>query len=165
MAKLKAENIGTGLHTLKDDPRVLPVGRFLRKTKFNELPQLVNILLGDMSVIGPRPQAPRHFDVFPEHVKHELIKVRPGLSGVGSIVFRDEEKLLSVPGRDHEAFYSDVIAPYKGELELWYIRRQGVVVYLLLIGLTIWVVLFPRSSLYRRIFPDLPPAPAEIGDL
>lgn len=163
---LKASpSIGTGLHTLKDDPRVLPFGRLLRKTKFNELPQLVNILIGDMSVIGPRPQAPDHFEVFPEHVKRELIKVRPGLSGIGSIVFRDEERLLSVPGRDHEAFYRDVIAPYKGELELWYIRNRSVALYLQLICLTVLAVLLPRSNMYRKVLPDLPLPPGELADL
>ena len=118
-------NIGSGLHTLKGDPRVLPFGRFLRKTKLNELPQLINILKGDMSVIGPRPQAPAHFDAFPEHIRPELVKVRPGLSGIGSIVFRDEETLLSRPGIDHEHFYKEVIAPYKGELELWFWATTG----------------------------------------
>lgn len=149
-------NLGSGLLTLKDDPRVLPFGRFLRRTKLNELPQLVNVLLGDMSLIGPRPQAPGHFEVFPAHVKAELVKVRPGLSGIGSIVFRDEESLLSVPGRDPERYYREVIAPYKGELELWFIRRRGLALYLKLIALTIWVVVWPGRVPYRSIFPDLP---------
>jgi lipopolysaccharide/colanic/teichoic acid biosynthesis glycosyltransferase len=75
-----------GLLTKKGDSRILPVGRILRATKINELPQLFNVLKGDMSLIGPRPQARPHFDVFPEHVKKELIKVKPGLSGIGSII-------------------------------------------------------------------------------
>ena len=155
-------NIGPGLLTLKDDPRVLPVGRWLRKTKLNELPQLINIVKGDMSVIGPRPQAPKHFDVFPEHVKRELIKVRPGLSGIGSIVFRDEESMLSRPGIDPGHVYRDVIAPYKGELELWFIRNQRISMNLLLIFLTVWVIVFPDSTLYRRVLRDLPAPPADI---
>src|SRR5690606_21753019 len=81
-------NLGTGTVTLKDDPRVLPVGRFLRKTKINELPQLLNVLCGDMSIVGPRPQTRRCFDAFPEDSKRAIVRVRPGLSGVGSIVFR-----------------------------------------------------------------------------
>ena len=149
-------NIGAGLLTLKDDPRVLPFGRLLRRTKLNEVPQLINVLVGDMSLIGPRPQAQGHFDVFPEHVKAELVKVRPGLSGIGSIVFRDEENLLSRPGRDPERYYREVIAPYKGELELWFIRRQSLWLYLALIGLTLWAVLLPGDVPVRALFPDLP---------
>lgn len=161
---LKASpSIGSGLITLKDDPRVLPVGRFLRKTKINELPQLLNVLKGDMSLIGPRPQAPKHFDVFPSHVKTELIKVRPGLSGIGSIVFRDEEALLSRPGIDPVHMYNDVIAPYKGELELWFIRNQSVGLYFLLIFLTIWVMATGHSASVWRLLPELPSAPSEIG--
>jgi len=158
-------NIGAGLLTLKDDPRVLPFGKFLRKTKINELPQLVNVLLGDMSVIGPRPHARIHFEMFPEHVRRELVHVRPGLSGIGSIVFRNEDEHTSKPGRDPEAFYRDVISPYKGELELWYIRRRSVRLYLALVGLTVWVVLMPAGLNVRRIFSDLPPTPREISEL
>lgn len=160
---LKASpNIGTGLITLENDPRVLPFGRFLRKTKINELPQLINILAGDMSIIGPRPQAPPHFEVFPEHVKRELIKVRPGLSGIGSIVFRNEERLLSEAAGSHEHLYSAVIAPYKGELELWFIRNHGLGLYFLLIALTVLIVIFPRASAYQRLLRDLPSPPKEL---
>jgi lipopolysaccharide/colanic/teichoic acid biosynthesis glycosyltransferase len=158
-------HIGSGLITLKNDPRVLPVGRFLRRTKLNELPQILNVLKGDMSVIGPRPQAPQHFDVFPEDVKKHLIKVRPGLSGIGSIVFRDEETLLSAPGVDPHAVYRELIAPHKGELELWFIRNRGIKLYLLLIFLTLWVIFVPRSTVYRRLFDDLPDAPTALGHI
>ncbi|MEX2207292.1 MAG: sugar transferase [Myxococcota bacterium] len=154
-------NLGTGLLTLQNDPRVLPIGRFLRKTKLNELPQLYNVLRGDMSLIGPRPQAPAHFEVFPAHVKAELVKVRPGLSGIGSIVFRDEETLLSKPGRDPERYYADVIAPHKGELELWFIARRGLWLYLVLIALTVWAIVWPGEIPYRALLPDLPAAPVE----
>lgn len=157
-------NIGTGVLTLKDDPRILPVGRFLRKTKLNEMPQLFNVLLGDMSLIGPRPQARPHFDVYPEDIKIELVKVRPGLSGIGSIVFRDEEDILE-HAQDKEHFYGHVIAPYKGALEVWYIRRQSLGLYLALMLLTVWVVLFPSSVSYRTAFKDLPLPPSELSGL
>src|SRR5690606_11811700 len=87
-------NIGTGTVTVMDDPRVLPLGRFLRKTKINELPQLLNILCGDMSIIGPRPQTRRCFDAFPASTRVAIVQVRPGLSGIGSVMFRDEEAML-----------------------------------------------------------------------
>ena len=87
-------NMGTGTVTVKNDPRVLPMGGLLRKTKINELPQLINILKGDMSIIGPRPQTQRCYDAFPESAQNELTKVRPGLSGIGSVVFRSEENMM-----------------------------------------------------------------------
>ena len=113
--------IGAGTVTLKDDPRVLPLGKFLRKTKINELPQLLNIIIGDMSIVGPRPQTPRCFDVFPLEYQNIIKKVRPGLSGLGPVVFRDEENILS----ENEAsidFYDTVIAPYKREVESFYVH-------------------------------------------
>lgn len=149
-------NIGDGLLTTKNDPRVLPVGKFLRKTKLNEVPQLINILIGDMSIIGPRPQAGPHFEVFPTHVKKELIKVRPGLSGIGSIIFRDEETIMEKSTKPKDKFYAENIAPYKGELEIWYIKNQSTILDIKLIFLTAWVILFSETKLYRQILKDLP---------
>ena len=157
-------NLGTGTVTVKNDPRILPMGHFLRKTKINELPQLLNILKGDMSVIGPRPQAQRCFDAFSKDVQQEIIKVRPGLSGIGSVIFRDEENLLH-GAKDHVDFYDNVIAPYKGDVENWYIRNQGLKNYFLLIFLTVWVVLFPNSPIVWSIFPSLPTPPPELQDI
>jgi len=156
-------NLGPGLLTVKGDPRVLPFGGFLRKTKLNEVPQLLNILKGDMSIVGPRPQAQAHFDVFPTHVRVEIVKVRPGLTGIGSIEFRDEESIMDRCGRPHDEFYEDVIAPYKGELELWYIKNQSFSLDVKLIFLTAWVVLFPQSRLYERILNDLPVRPTALA--
>ena len=155
-------NLGTGMLTVHNDPRVLPLGRLLRKTKINELPQLINVLKGDMSIIGPRPQAQPHFDVFPAHVREKLITVRPGLSGIGSIVFRDEERILARSKIDQARCYSGIIAPYKGQVELWYIKRQNFKSYMLLILLTLWIIPFPNSQIYFRLFPDLPRPPVEL---
>lgn len=154
----ESPNLGTGTVTLKNDPRVLPVGRFLRKTKLNELPQLVNILKGDMSVIGPRPQTLRCFEAFPEEAQRAVEKVRPGLSGIGSIVFRGEEDLMD-DAENADQFYDEVLMPYKGRLEQWYVDKRGLGLYLVLIFLTAWVVVFSKSRLHWRMFPDLPPAP------
>ena len=154
-------NLGTGTVTLKDDPRVLPFGKFLRRTKLNELPQLINIWKGDMSVIGPRPQTQRCFDAFPARSQAEIVRVRPGLSGVGSVVFRDEEQMMH-DAADAARFYDEVIMPYKGVLEEWYVARRGLGLYFLLIFLTVWVILFPASGLFWRLFPDLPRPPAEL---
>ena len=155
-------NLGTGTVTVKGDPRVLPVGRFLRKTKINELPQLLNILVGDMSLIGPRPQTRRCFDAFPTNSQEEIVKVRPGLSGIGSIVFRNEEDMMDA-AKDPDRFYDHVIMPYKGLLEEWYVTHQGVGTYLKLILLTAWVVATSRGGVVWRIFPELPRPPGELA--
>ena len=157
-------NMGTGTVTLKDDPRVLPVGRFLRTTKLNELPQLLNILLGDMSLIGPRPQTQRCFDAFPKSSQVEIVKVVPGLSGIGSIVFRGEEDMMHA-GTDPDQFYDEVIMPYKGELECWFVENQGVLIYLKSIFFTVWVVLFPNSSAHWGAFSGLPTPPEELVNI
>ena len=157
-----SEHIGTGTVTLHKDPRILPIGGLLRKTKINELPQLLNIFKGDMSVIGPRPQTQRCFDAFPEKSQAVIVRVRPGLSGVGSIVFRDEEKMMD----DHgiaDYFYDEIIMPYKGLLEEWYVRNSSFYVYFGLIALTIWAVIFPKSEFIWRLFKSLPKPPEDLS--
>ena len=152
-------NIGTGSLTVRGDPRVTPVGKYLRSSKVNELPQLVNVLKGDMSFVGPRPQMQVDYDIYPDHVRETIYDARPGVTGIGSIIFRDEERLLSAPGVDPRKFYEDKIAPYKGELEMWYLKRQSMATDLRLMFLTVWVVLRPGSAIIYRTFRDLPPKP------
>lgn len=156
-------SIGTGTVTMKNDPRVLPIGKFLRKTKINELPQLLNIFLGHMSVIGPRPQTPRCFEAFPPESQDIIIQVKPGLSGIGPIVFRGEENILDGHAGTLD-FYDNVIGPYKGEVEGWYSDKQNLRVYCALIFLTVWVVIFPKSDVIWRIFKDLPVPPDNLKD-
>lgn len=154
-------SIRSGTITLKGDPRVLPVGKFLRKTKINELPQLFNILLGNMSVVGPRPQAQRCFNAFPVNFQKTIVKVKPGLSGIGPIVFRAEEEIMA----DHlcsVGFYDSVIAPYKGKVESWYVSNQSLTTYFSIIAVTLWVILFPSSSLVWRVFKNLPVPPEDL---
>lgn len=148
-------SIGTGTVTLKNDPRILPAGKFLRRTKINELPQLLNILNGNMSIIGPRPQTQRCFDAFPKASQETIVKVRPGLSGIGSIVFRDEEEMMH-GHQDPNWFYDQVIMPYKGQLEEWYVENQNLYTYFMLIGLTVWVVLMPGPGAVWKVFGNLP---------
>lgn len=154
-------NLGTGTVTVKNDPRVLPFGRILRKTKLNEVPQLINILLGDMSLIGPRPQTTRCFEAFSIPSQADVIKVRPGLSGIGSIVFRGEEELLHA-SVNPDRFYDEVIMPYKGKLERWYVAHQGLKLYFLCIIITVWVVFFPNTQIAWKILPQLPSPPIEL---
>ena len=152
-------NMGSGLHTTKKDIRILPMGHFLRKTKINELPQLFNIFLGSMSIIGPRPLVDKTFEPYSQHVKNNIYNVKPGLSGIGSIVFRDEESLLTNSKIPISEYYSKYISPFKGELELWYQKNISFYTDFMIIFLTIWVVLFPKSNLVFKIFNDLPPKP------
>jgi lipopolysaccharide/colanic/teichoic acid biosynthesis glycosyltransferase len=154
--------IGTGTVTLKNDPRILPIGHFLRKSKVNELPQLLNILKGDMSIIGPRPQTQRCFDAFTPASKRAIVQVRPGITGIGSIIFHDEENVMHSHSNSVR-FYDEVIAPYKGALEEWYISHQGLWTYLVCIVVTAWVVLNPKSNWAWRVFGSLPPPPEELA--
>jgi lipopolysaccharide/colanic/teichoic acid biosynthesis glycosyltransferase len=153
-------SIGTGTVTVKNDPRVLPMGKFLRKSKINELPQLFNIFGGSMSIIGPRPQTQRCFDAFPAHLQPEIVKVRPGLSGIGSIVFRNEEDMMDSENAD--AIYNDIIMPYKGELEKWYVENNSIYVYFASIFLTVWVVLTGKGGAVYKTFPTLPSSPESL---
>jgi lipopolysaccharide/colanic/teichoic acid biosynthesis glycosyltransferase len=154
--------MGTGTVTLKDDPRVLPLGKFLRKTKLNELPQLLNVLNGTMSIIGPRPQTRRCFDAFPPSSQQSIMQVRPGLSGIGSIVFRNEEELMHASA-EPERLYDTVIMPYKGRLEEWYADNQNAATYVKLIVLTAWVVCSGMLSIVWRVFPELPKPDAQLA--
>lgn len=151
-------SMGTGTVTMKNDPRVLPAGKFLRKTKINELPQLLNVFIGHMSLVGPRPQALRCFDAFPVESQDIIVQVKPGLSGIGPIVFRGEEDILEGYSGTLD-FYNNVIGPYKGDVEAWYVAKEGLITYFSLILLTVWVVLFPKSDLVWRLFKDLPSPP------
>ncbi|WP_114153201.1 sugar transferase [Chromobacterium haemolyticum] len=154
-------NIGTGTVTVKGDARILPIGGMLRKTKINELPQLLNILFGDMSVIGPRPLTRQTFSAYTAEVQEVIKLVKPGLSGVGSIVFRGEEDILS--GKDASLdYYRNVIAPYKGELERWFAENNSIAVYFKAIAITAWVVLFSKSNAVWRAFEGLPKPPKEL---
>ena len=156
-----SSSIGTGTVTVKDDPRVTSLGKILRKTKINELPQLLNVFLGNMSIIGPRPQTPRCFEAFPVSVQDVITQIKPGLSGIGPIVFRGEEDILEGHSGTLE-FYDNIIAPYKGDVEAWYVGKESIFLYFSLIFLTIWVVIFPKSDLIWRIFKDLPVPPDDL---
>jgi len=149
-------NLGTGLITLRNDPRVTPMGTFLRKTKLNELPQIFNVLKGDMSFVGPRPLVDKTFEPYSDYVKSNIYKVRPGITGIGSVVFRDEEKLMSECEGDPKIFYNTVIAQYKGDLEMWYLHHQSFKTDVLILFLTAWQIVFSESKLINKIFKKLP---------
>lgn len=153
---VNSPNLGTGMITLRNDPRVMPFGRILRMLKINELPQLINIFKGDMTLVGPRPLVKQNFDKYTPEVREIIGKCTPGLTGIGSIVFRDEERLLSDCKTDPKQFYAEVIAPFKGELELWYHKHQNLWVDWKIILLTAIIIINSESQLVYRFFPDLP---------
>jgi lipopolysaccharide/colanic/teichoic acid biosynthesis glycosyltransferase len=152
-------NMQGGIITTKRDPRITPMGGFLRKSKINELPQLINILKGDMSVVGPRPVMQKSFEVYPKDVQATIYNVKPGLTGIGSIIFRDEEELITQvkkKGEDTWEFYANSIYPFKGKLEKWYQKNKSVVVDLKIIIITAWVIINPLSDMVYRWFKDVP---------
>ncbi len=153
-------NMAGGLYTSDNDPRILPMGKFLRKTKINELPQLLNILRGDMSIIGYRPQVKKQYDSYEPEVREAMAKSRPGLSGIGSIVFRSEEQILAgfPTHEERDEFYKNAITPYKGALEVWYSEHRSVVMYFRLILMTVEVVLNSNSKSWKRLkgIPEVP---------
>lgn len=159
-------NMTGGLITIKKDPRLTPMGGFLRKTKINELPQLVNILRGDMSIIGPRPVMQKSFDQYPTKVQKIIYNTKPGITGIGSIVFRDEEEMITQAkkmGIEPWEFYKTVIYPYKGKLEAWYQRNITLSTDIKILFLTTWAIFFSKSQLHYQVFKDLPPQPEELN--
>ena len=153
---VNSPNLGSGDVTVHRDPRVLPVGHFLRATKINELPQLLNILKGDMSFVGPRPLTPKVFNYYTEEAKSIVIKMKPGLTGAGSIIFRDEESIIGKSNLPWEECVKQEIMPRKAAAEEWYSRHQSFLTDLKLIFITAWVVIFPASDIMKRIFNDIP---------
>lgn len=154
-------NMGTRTVTMKNDPRILPIGKFLRKTKINELSQLLNIFFGDMSIIGPRPLTLQTFSAYSLSTQNIVKQVKPGLSGIGSIIFRGEEDILHGEAGTLD-FYEKVIAPYKGALEEWFVNHQGLTTYFLAIAVTVWTVLFSGTTLVWKVFKNLPIPPQNL---
>ena len=151
----------TGTITVKNDPRILPFGAFLRDTKINELVQLVNIIKGDMSLIGPRPQTKESFELFDRDTQNIIGSLKPGLSGLGSIVFSNEEAMLENE-IDPKDFYRKFIAPFKGKLEIWYSNNINTKIYFALIFLTLVAVLFKKNGIPYRFFKSLPEVPESL---
>ena len=156
-------NLPGGLITMDKDPRILPMGNFLRKTKINELPQLLNIFVGQMSIIGYRPFAKKHYDLYSIEVKQEINKIVPGLSGIGSVVFRNEEDILHHVENPND-FHDTIITPYKGNLECWYVNNRNVIVYFKLIVATVFAVIRPNWNGWKTWFKGLPEIPENLKE-
>lgn len=149
-------NIGTGDITLRNDPRVTKVGKFLRKYKLNELPQLFNIFLGHISLVGPRPLMEAGFKRYSLKLQKTVYNVKPGLTGIGSIIFRDEERILTESKLEPHECYKKIILPYKGELEMWYQTNCSLLLDFQLILMTALAIISPQTRLYEKWFKHLP---------
>jgi lipopolysaccharide/colanic/teichoic acid biosynthesis glycosyltransferase len=112
---------GAGV-TRDSDPRVTPIGRLLRQWKLDELPQLINVLKGDMSVVGPRPESPSYLDDYTGE-QRQVLSVKPGITGPTQLAYRHEEKILR--GRDFEEYYRKVLLPRKLDLDLQYVQTKS----------------------------------------
>jgi lipopolysaccharide/colanic/teichoic acid biosynthesis glycosyltransferase len=150
-----------GLYTSTNDPRILPMGKFLRKTKINELPQLINIFIGQMSIVGYRPTVREHYNAYPDYAKQKIYYSKPGLTGIGSIVFRNEEEILQ-QFEDKKAFHQEIIIPYKALLECWYADNKSLLNYFKIIFITAVIVVKPSSLLWKKTFSNLPPVPVKL---
>ena len=145
------ESAVAGDLTYGDDPRVLPVGRWLSALKIDELPQLWNTFRGEMSLVGPRPLTPRAFNCYAPRVQEIVKSMRPGVTGVGSLVFRNEDRILAQAPGDPKEYYDKVIIPLKGQLETWYFAHRSLHVDLLILACTLVAVPWPRSRLHLKL--------------
>ena len=109
--------------TVGADPRITRIGRFLRKTKFDELPQLINVLKGDMSLVGPRPEVPRYVEMFRQDYE-EILRIRPGITDMASLRFRDEATVLGRSENPEEKYVTHVL-PEKIKLAKEYTRQSS----------------------------------------
>ena len=159
-------NMPGGDITSKNDCRILPLGKFLRISKINELPQLYNVLKGDMSIVGPRPLTANNFEMYSEESKEILSKTRPGITSVAALYFRNEEVLISdTADRSVEEIYRTEIVPYKEILELWYMNNIGLKCYFKILLATFIIVISRNTKLLRYFFDDLPHAPDNLVNL
>lgn len=162
-----SQYIGNKTLTLRNDPRVTKVGRILRATKINELPQILNVAKGDMALVGPRPLIKTSFYKYAPEVQAVIYKNKPGITGIGSLVFRDEEKLVSLykkvyPDGNPFCYYAEHIYPYKGELELWYCSNISFYTDIKILFLTFYSIVNSGNELVYKWFKDLPLKPESL---
>lgn len=123
------------------DPRVTPIGYYLRKYKLDELPQLINVLTGDMSLVGPRPEVKKYVDLY-NHEQSKVLTIRPGITDWASIHYRDENVILG-QSIDPEKDYIEKVMPDKLKYNLIYINNYGYVEYFKIIFRTLWHIVVP----------------------
>ena len=153
--------IGTRTITIENDPRILLLGNFLRKTKINEIPQFLNVLKGEMSLVGPRPLTKEVFEMYPKKLSKIISSIKPGVSGLGSLIFKNEFLLLQ-KNKYIKKIYKDKISTYKGEIEYWHVKNFNFFCYVKILILTFFVLLFNKPKLVFNFFPRLPKPSREI---
>ena len=156
--------LGSGYVTIKNDPRILPFGKFLRETKINELPQIINVLKGDMSLIGPRPLVRKAYENYPENLRPTMELIKPGLSGLASLILRNEEGILAST-KDPTEFHSKILTPFKASLEIWFYNQKSFTNYFTLIILTLWLVFFKDSNILNHFFSSRPNNPESLDKI
>ena len=138
---MRQDNAGLQI-TVGEDARITRSGRFIRAYKLDELPQLINVLLGDMSIVGPRPEVPRYVALYPAEVRAEVLSVRPGITDLASVQYRSESTLLA-QSSNPEQTYVDTILPAKLALCRQYVRERSFWLDLRIIGMTLGILLKP----------------------
>jgi len=151
----KQNTIGSSL-TLANDNRITFLGKILRATKIDEFPQFFNVLNGDISIVGPRPMMPEIFKMYGIDEQQIIASVKPGITGLGSIIFRDEQAILVNSAKPSTVVYKQQIAPVKASLETWYVENQSMLVDFKLLVVTVWSVLYSRTRLVYRLFKNIP---------
>jgi lipopolysaccharide/colanic/teichoic acid biosynthesis glycosyltransferase len=136
---------GGPLVTVARDPRITRVGAFLRRSKLDELPQLMNVLRGDMSVVGPRPEVPEYVACYPPEARKEILSVRPGITDEAAIEFRNESDILA-GATDPDRMYVETILPRKIQLYRRYVRDRSLRGDLWIIVRTLLRVVAPRAT-------------------
>ena len=145
--------------TVGGGARITREGRFLRATKIDELPQLINVLKGDMSLVGPRPEVPEYADKYSERDKRIVLAVRPGLTDFASIRFRRESDLLSSEP-DPLIYYERVVVPLKLRYSRFYVQRARPTLDMYIIGLTVMSLLTDFAAAVRGLGKQPPPSTA-----
>lgn len=150
-----------GTVTARGDSRITPLGRILRATKLDEMPQLINVVRGEMSLVGPRPLPPNEVAAIPPDLANRVYTVRPGMTGVAQLAFAHEEELLGA-SHDPQAMYFEVVLPEKVALELAYARRRTWVTDLAILVLTPIAGVSPRlaRAAVTRLAPSNPTGPS-----
>lgn len=142
-----AQRLGPAI-TAQGDPRVTRIGRFIRRTKLDELPQLLNVLKGDMSLVGPRPEDPRYVALYTPD-QRAILSVRPGMTSAASLAYRHEEALLS--GTNWERFYRDDVMPRKLAVDLEYMQHANLLTDIGLIIRTLLALFRKMSDFFREV--------------
>jgi len=144
-----------GFFVENNDNRLLPFGKFLRRTKINEIPQLLNVLYGDMSLVGFRPLISSNFETINKLAGIKAYEVLPGITSLASIVLRNEEEIL-INVKDKQLYYDNVILPHKAICDVWLAENRNAYNYVIILMLTVIALFFPKSKLPLGLLYNAP---------